>query len=103
MSGEPTKSRSDILGVQVSAIDMGMAIETISSWIAQASRKYVCVTSVHGIMESTRSEELRRIHNAAGIRLLLLLSCSNQDRPDRSVSILSILTTPFTGMRGGIG
>ena len=67
MSGEPMISRSDILGVQVSAIDMGMAIETISSWIAQASRKYVCVTSVHGIMESTRSEELRRIHNAAGM------------------------------------
>jgi N-acetylglucosaminyldiphosphoundecaprenol N-acetyl-beta-D-mannosaminyltransferase len=67
MSGEPMISHSDILGVQVSAIDMGMAIETISSWIALASRKYVCVTSVHGIMESTRSEELRRILNAAGM------------------------------------
>jgi N-acetylglucosaminyldiphosphoundecaprenol N-acetyl-beta-D-mannosaminyltransferase len=67
MSDDSVIFRSDILGVRVSAIDMGMAIETISSWIAQASKKYVCVTGVHGIMESKRSEELRRIHNAAGM------------------------------------
>ncbi len=67
MAGEPMISRSDILGVQVSAIDMAMATATISSWIAQAKRKYVCVTGVHGIMESARCEELRSIHNAAGM------------------------------------
>jgi N-acetylglucosaminyldiphosphoundecaprenol N-acetyl-beta-D-mannosaminyltransferase len=67
MLADSTIFRSDILGVHVSAIDMGTAIETIASWIAQASKKYVCVTGVHGIMESTRCEELRRIHNAAGM------------------------------------
>lgn len=59
--------RCDILGVHVSAINMEMAIETISAWIAQAERKYVCVTGVHGVMESRRSDDIRRIHNEAGL------------------------------------
>jgi N-acetylglucosaminyldiphosphoundecaprenol N-acetyl-beta-D-mannosaminyltransferase len=67
MSGQPPITRSDIMGVQVSAINMTMAVETIASWIARADRKYVCVTGVHGIVESSRCEELRRVHNAAGL------------------------------------
>jgi N-acetylglucosaminyldiphosphoundecaprenol N-acetyl-beta-D-mannosaminyltransferase len=46
---------------------MEMAIETISAWIRQADRKYICVTGVHGVMESRRSDDIRRIHNAAGL------------------------------------
>ena len=30
-------------------------------------RQYVCVTGVHGVMESQRDERLRQIHNAAGL------------------------------------
>jgi N-acetylglucosaminyldiphosphoundecaprenol N-acetyl-beta-D-mannosaminyltransferase len=67
MAMRRTISRSDVLGVKVSAIDMVMAIETIRSWIAERKRTYVCVTGVHGVMESVRSEELRGIHNAAGL------------------------------------
>jgi N-acetylglucosaminyldiphosphoundecaprenol N-acetyl-beta-D-mannosaminyltransferase len=57
----------DVLGVRVSAIDMHMALETIESWIARRESHYVCVTGVHGVMESQRDESLRQIHNTAGL------------------------------------
>jgi N-acetylglucosaminyldiphosphoundecaprenol N-acetyl-beta-D-mannosaminyltransferase len=60
-------SRVNILGVGVSAINMAMALETIEGWIARRETHYVCVTGVHGVMESQRDENLRRIHNAAGL------------------------------------
>lgn len=59
--------RVNIVGVGVSAIDMVQALETIDGWIARREQHYVCITGVHGIMESQRDEELRRIHNRAGL------------------------------------
>jgi N-acetylglucosaminyldiphosphoundecaprenol N-acetyl-beta-D-mannosaminyltransferase len=59
--------RANILGVEVSAINMETALDTIDEWIHQKISNYVCVTGVHGIMESQRDEELRRIHNSAGL------------------------------------
>ena len=59
--------RFDVLGVGVSAIDMAMAVAAIDSWIATGQRHYVCVTGVHGIMESRGDEALRNIHNQAGL------------------------------------
>ena len=59
--------RIDVLGVEVSAIDMPIALATIDAWIAARERRYVCVTGVHGIMESRNDEALRRIHNDAGL------------------------------------
>lgn len=58
---------SDVLGVQVSAINMQMALDTIAGWIATRSRQYVCVTGVHGVMEAQRDPSLLRIHNRAGM------------------------------------
>ncbi len=59
--------RQNILGVDVSAINMQDALDTIHGWIDQGKREYVCVTCVHGIMESYRSWELRDVHNRAGM------------------------------------
>lgn len=59
--------RVNILGVGVSAINMTMALEIIEGWISRREHHYVCVTGVHGVMESQRDEELRRIHNQAGL------------------------------------
>lgn len=59
--------RVNILGVGVSAINMEMALLSIDDWISQCEPHYVCVSGVHGVMESQRDEELRRIHNAAGL------------------------------------
>jgi N-acetylglucosaminyldiphosphoundecaprenol N-acetyl-beta-D-mannosaminyltransferase len=62
-----TLPRTNILGIRVSAITMEMAVGTIEEWIVRREPHYVCVTGVHGVMESQRDEALRRIHNAAGL------------------------------------
>jgi N-acetylglucosaminyldiphosphoundecaprenol N-acetyl-beta-D-mannosaminyltransferase len=58
---------ANILGVGVSAINMDTTLHTIDGWISRGESHYVCVTGVHGVMESWRDERLRRIHNAAGL------------------------------------
>jgi N-acetylglucosaminyldiphosphoundecaprenol N-acetyl-beta-D-mannosaminyltransferase len=63
----PPAARVNVLGVGISAIDMRIAIETIEAWIAAGARQYVTVTGVHGVMECQHDEDLRRIHNAAGM------------------------------------
>lgn len=59
--------RFNVLGVNVSAIDVPMALDTIEHWIESGARQYVCVTGVHGVIESQRDESLREIHNRAGL------------------------------------
>lgn len=59
--------RVNILGVAVSAINPETAIETIEGWITTGEQHYVCVTGVHGVMESHADEQLRGIHNRAGL------------------------------------
>ena len=53
--------------VGVSAIDLPAAVDRIAEWIGRDAQNYVCVTGVHGVMESQRDEDLRRIHNASGM------------------------------------
>ena len=51
--GTPTSPpRVDVLGVGVSAVDPDLAIAELSRWIEDDEHHYVCVTGVHGIMES---------------------------------------------------
>jgi N-acetylglucosaminyldiphosphoundecaprenol N-acetyl-beta-D-mannosaminyltransferase len=59
--------RVNILGVGVSAINMEQALNAIERWIVQRQPHYVCVTGVHGIVESQGNNSLRRVHNAAGL------------------------------------
>jgi N-acetylglucosaminyldiphosphoundecaprenol N-acetyl-beta-D-mannosaminyltransferase len=63
----PVHKRVDVLGVGVSAINMPEAVATIGAWIAAGERHYVCVTGVHGVMESQRDADLLRIHQEAGL------------------------------------
>src|SRR3954447_7821515 len=59
--------RVDVLGVAISAVDMTAAVEQIVHWVGAGDRRYVCVTGVHGVMESQRDPTLRAIHNASGM------------------------------------
>jgi N-acetylglucosaminyldiphosphoundecaprenol N-acetyl-beta-D-mannosaminyltransferase len=59
--------RVDVLGVGISAVDMPTALDEITAWIEDGEQHYVCVTGVHGVMESQRDPGLRRIHNASGM------------------------------------
>ena len=63
----PSDNRTDILGVGVNSINLDDAVATIEHWIGERSQNYVCVTGVHGVMESRRNETLRLIHNRAGL------------------------------------
>jgi N-acetylglucosaminyldiphosphoundecaprenol N-acetyl-beta-D-mannosaminyltransferase len=58
---------ANVLGVNVSAIDLCGAVEMADRWIAAGNRGYICVTGVHGIMEAQSDSELRHILNNAFI------------------------------------
>lgn len=59
-SGVPRDDRANILGVSVNSINLDDAVATIERWISERSQNYVCVTSVHGVMEGGSNERLRR-------------------------------------------
>src|SRR5207253_7582698 len=65
--GAASIPRFDVLGVQISAVDMDHALDEITQWIETRRQHYVCFTGVHGVMESQRDEELRLIHNRSGL------------------------------------
>jgi N-acetylglucosaminyldiphosphoundecaprenol N-acetyl-beta-D-mannosaminyltransferase len=62
----PTE-RVNVLGVGVSAIDLPSAVAIIGDWVATRTPNYVCVSGVHGMMESQDDASLRTIHNRAGL------------------------------------
>ena len=53
--------------MHVSAIDMATAVAEIGRWIGEGEQHYVCVTGVHGVMESQGDPALKAIHNASGL------------------------------------
>ena len=59
--------RINILGVGISAINMQMALEMIKHWIDQGESHYICLTSVHGVMESHNDEKVKKVHNSSGL------------------------------------
>lgn len=61
------RSPANILGVEVSAINMDIAENTIQGWIARNERRYVCVADVHSIMQGYWDPEFRRLQNNAGM------------------------------------
>lgn len=63
----PGPYRVDVLGVGISTVNPNMALETIAGWIDRRERRYVCVTGVHGVMESQRDPDLLQIHNSSGL------------------------------------
>jgi N-acetylglucosaminyldiphosphoundecaprenol N-acetyl-beta-D-mannosaminyltransferase len=70
LSAKPRREEAgwtNILGVKVSAINLDLAEDIVATWIKTRAQNYICVTGVHGIMESQRDPELRKIHNRAGM------------------------------------
>lgn len=58
-------ARYNVLGVQLSALHPELARQAILEAVAQRRKGYVCVTGVHGVMESQDDPALRDIHNRA--------------------------------------
>lgn len=59
--------RFEIAGVEIDAIRLRDAIETIDRWIREGRRDYVVLTGAHGVVEMQADPELRRINNQAGL------------------------------------
>ena len=57
----------DVMGVPVSAIDPCEAEAAIEAWVASGARQYVCITGVHGVIESRTDPVLRRSFRNAGL------------------------------------
>ena len=60
-------TRTSILGIGISTLNMPMALATIDEWIRRAERQYVTVTPAHAVMAARKDPELRRIFNASGM------------------------------------
>lgn len=58
-------ARVNVLGVGISAINMGEAVHRCERQLAGPTKAYVCVTGVHGIMEAQRDAGFREILNRA--------------------------------------
>lgn len=63
----PVNARCDVLGIGISAVNIPLAVRTIAGWIEIRQPNYVCITGVHGVMESQSDKSLRDIHNQAGM------------------------------------
>jgi N-acetylglucosaminyldiphosphoundecaprenol N-acetyl-beta-D-mannosaminyltransferase len=46
---------------------MEIALDALEQWVTRREAKYVCVTGVHGIIESHWSPHVKAIHNSAGM------------------------------------
>ncbi|QBG47322.1 glycosyltransferase [Verrucomicrobia bacterium S94] len=57
------RRRTNVLGVGVSSLNMNDAVQDLLVARARGQKGYVCVTGVHGVIESQRDPELRKIHN----------------------------------------
>ncbi len=65
--GKSDLRKCDILGVLVNPVNINDAVAAISDSILNKRRMYVCVTGVHGIMESQYRSAIKDIHNKAGM------------------------------------
>jgi N-acetylglucosaminyldiphosphoundecaprenol N-acetyl-beta-D-mannosaminyltransferase len=57
----------DVLGVDLSAINMNRALDLAEGWIANGGSAYICMTGVHGVMEAQSNPGLLRVLNNAFI------------------------------------
>lgn len=59
--------RGNILGVNVSAIDIPLALSCVDAWIQSRQPHYVCVTPAHSVMDCYDHPPLREIFNRSGL------------------------------------
>ncbi|MCO5090971.1 WecB/TagA/CpsF family glycosyltransferase [Bosea sp. (in: a-proteobacteria)] len=67
MAARPSPPRVRIMGVNVSAITMADALRAVEDWIDRRARHFVCITGVHGVIESQSDPALMAIHERAGL------------------------------------
>ena len=70
-AGDPSliSDFANVLGVNVSAVNMDLAVNVTEQWIDAGRSGYICVTGVHGVMEAQTDPEFLHILNHAAINL----------------------------------
>ena len=53
----------NVLGIGISAISMGRAVELAEVLLRSGGKGYICITGVHGIMEAQKDAKLKQILN----------------------------------------
>jgi UDP-N-acetyl-D-mannosaminuronic acid transferase (WecB/TagA/CpsF family) len=56
-----------ILSVPIATVNMNEAVARIEEWVRNGARTFVTVNGIRGVMESRDDEEVRLMHNAAGM------------------------------------
>lgn len=59
--------RVNILGVEISAVNIAQTLTIFTEWIEGKSRQYVCVTPAHAVMDCYRDPGLQTIFNQSGL------------------------------------
>lgn len=67
ISAPAVSARVNVLGIGISPTTIPKTLRTIEQWIATGAKRYVCVTSVNGVVESQKDPELSMIHNRSGL------------------------------------
>lgn len=57
--------RCNVLGVGVHTVNMNTAVQTLDQAVQEDTKGYVCVSGVHGVMESQNDDTLRQTLNSA--------------------------------------
>ena len=60
---------ANVLGVEVEALDMEMAISRVAEVLQSGNRGYVCAVGVHGVMEAQRDPEVALAYADAAITI----------------------------------
>jgi N-acetylglucosaminyldiphosphoundecaprenol N-acetyl-beta-D-mannosaminyltransferase len=74
-SGQPAARRplntkpdqADILGVEVSVVDMEATLRIIARWVQEGRREYICFANAYGVVENRRNHSLAEAYHRAGM------------------------------------
>jgi N-acetylglucosaminyldiphosphoundecaprenol N-acetyl-beta-D-mannosaminyltransferase len=61
----PVVERINLLGIQVSALDLPRAADAVAAAIRAGRREYVCIRDAHGVVRAQSDAALRAAHNEA--------------------------------------
>jgi N-acetylglucosaminyldiphosphoundecaprenol N-acetyl-beta-D-mannosaminyltransferase len=64
---DPLADKVDILGSEISRVDLDMAIKKIEGFISDARKHFVVLPAVHTVLLARKDSELRQAHNSADL------------------------------------
>jgi N-acetylglucosaminyldiphosphoundecaprenol N-acetyl-beta-D-mannosaminyltransferase len=67
LPGAKHHSNLEVLGFPVACTNSPLVVNQIGEWITEKSSRTICVTGMHGVMESQRNPEILAAHNSADL------------------------------------